>query len=109
MRIIKKVNAIFGICALTQWHDIKPQLFLGKTALIFLWCYSAENMRINALGFQRCCQSTAAGRMASPKAAFASSPDSMDERFARDHEAWLISEQIRLAAESLAKSQGGGG
>lgn len=43
------------------------------------------------------------------KAAFASFPDSMDERFDRDHAAWLASEQIRLAAEALAKSQGGGG
>ena len=43
------------------------------------------------------------------KVAFASSPDSMDERFARDHAAWLVNEQIRIAAESLAKSQGGGG
>ena len=46
------------------------------------------------------------------KAAFANSPDAMDERFDRDHAAWVISEQIRLAAEAAAAAaaaQGGGG
>jgi hypothetical protein len=46
------------------------------------------------------------------KAAFASSPDAMDERFDRDHAAWVISEQVRLAAEAAAAAaaaQGGGG
>ena len=46
------------------------------------------------------------------KAAFASSPDSMDDKFDRDHAAWVISEQIRLAAEAAAAAaaaQGGGG
>ena len=48
----------------------------------------------------------------SPKAAFASSPDAMDGRFDRDHAAWVISEQARLAAEAAAAAaaaQGGGG
>ena len=36
------------------------------------------------------------------KAAFANSPDAMDERFDRDHAAWVISEQVRLAAEAAA-------
>ena len=44
------------------------------------------------------------------KAAFASSPDAMDERFDRDHAAWVISEQVRLAAAAAAAAaQGGGG
>ena len=44
------------------------------------------------------------------KAAFASTPDAMDDRFDRDHAAWVISEQIRLAAEAAAAAaQGGGG
>jgi hypothetical protein len=46
------------------------------------------------------------------KAAFASSPDAMDDRFERDHAAWVISEQIRLAAEAAAAAaaaQGSGG
>ena len=46
------------------------------------------------------------------KAAFANSPDAMDERFDRDHAAWVISEQVRLAAEAAAAAaaaQGGGG
>ena len=43
------------------------------------------------------------------KAAFANSPDAMDERFDRDHAAWITSEQIRLAAEAAAAGQGGGG
>ncbi len=46
------------------------------------------------------------------KAAFASSPGAMDERFDRDHAAWVISEQARLAAEAAAAAaaaQGGGG
>jgi len=46
------------------------------------------------------------------KAAFANSPDAMDERFDRDHAAWVISERIRLAAEAAAAAaaaQGGGG
>ena len=46
------------------------------------------------------------------KTAFANSPDSMDDRFDRDHAAWVISEQARLAAEAAAaaavSSQGGG-
>jgi hypothetical protein len=37
----------------------------------------------------------------------------MDERFDRDHAAWVISEQVRLAAEAAAAAaaaaQGGGG
>ena len=50
------------------------------------------------------------------KAAFASTPDAMDERFDRDHAAWVITfnitEQVRLAAEAAAAAaagQGGGG
>jgi len=45
------------------------------------------------------------------KAAFAGTPDAMDDRFDRDHAAWVISEQIRLAAEAAAAAvgQGGGG
>ena len=46
------------------------------------------------------------------RAAFSSSPDAMDGRFERDHAAWVISEQIRLAAEAAAAAaagQGGGG
>lgn len=46
------------------------------------------------------------------KAAFASTPDAMDDRFERDHAAWILSEQIRLAAEAkaaVAAAQGGGG
>jgi hypothetical protein len=46
------------------------------------------------------------------KAAFASSPDAMDDRFERDHAAWVISEQVRLAAEAAAAAvaaQGSGG
>ena len=50
------------------------------------------------------------------KAAFANSPDAMDERFERDHAAWVVSsqtrEQVRLAAEAsaaAAAAQGGGG
>ena len=46
------------------------------------------------------------------KAAFATSPDAMDDRFDRDHAAWVISEQVRLAAEAAAAAaagQGGGG
>ena len=49
---------------------------------------------------------------AAAKAAFANSPDAMDERFDRDHAAWVISEQVRLAAEAAAAAaaaQGGGG
>ena len=46
------------------------------------------------------------------KAAFASTPEAMDDRFDRDHAAWVISEQIRLAAEAAAAAaaaaQGGG-
>ena len=48
----------------------------------------------------------------SAKAAFASTPDAMDVRFDRDHAAWVISEQVRLAAEAAAAAaagQGGGG
>ena len=41
------------------------------------------------------------------KAAFASTPNAMDERFDRDHAAWVltfnISEQVRLAAEAAAE------
>ena len=47
------------------------------------------------------------------KAALAGTPDAMDDRFDRDHAAWVISEQIRLAAEAAAAAtaavQGGGG
>ena len=44
------------------------------------------------------------------RAGFASSPSSMDDRFDRDHAAWVISEQIRLAAAAAAAAaQGGGG
>ena len=49
------------------------------------------------------------------KAAFANSPGAMDERFDRDHAAWVVSyytgEQVRLAAEvaAAAAAQGGGG
>ena len=44
------------------------------------------------------------------KAAFGSSPDAMDERFDRDLAAWVISEQVRLAAAAAAAAaQGGGG
>jgi hypothetical protein len=47
------------------------------------------------------------------KAAFANWPDTMDERFDRDHAAWVISEQVRLAAQAAAAAaaaaQGGGG
>ena len=45
------------------------------------------------------------------KAAFAASPGSMDDRFDRDHAAWVLNEQIRLAAEAAAaaNAQGGGG
>ena len=46
------------------------------------------------------------------KAAFANTPEAMDDRFDRDHAAWVISEQIRLAAEAAAAAaaaaQGGG-
>ena len=46
------------------------------------------------------------------KAAFANTPESMDDRFDRDHAAWVISEQVRLAAEAAAAAaaaaQGGG-
>lgn len=46
------------------------------------------------------------------KAAFARSPGAMDARFDQDHAAWVISEQVRLAAEAAAAAaitQGGGG
>jgi hypothetical protein len=50
------------------------------------------------------------------KAAFAGTPDAMDERFDRDHSAWVLSvnasKQVRLAAEAAAAAaagQGGGG
>ena len=43
------------------------------------------------------------------RAAFASTPDAMDDRFDRDHAAWVISERIRLAAEAEAPGHGGGG
>ena len=46
------------------------------------------------------------------KAAFASTPEAMDDRFDRDHAEWAISEQARLAAEAAAAAaagQGGGG
>lgn len=45
------------------------------------------------------------------KAAFAGTPDAMDDRFDRDHAAWVISERVRLAAESAAAAaaKGGGG
>ncbi len=39
------------------------------------------------------------------KTAFANSPGSMDDRFDRDHAAWVISEQIRLAAEAAAANR----
>ena len=45
------------------------------------------------------------------KAAFAGTPDVMDDRFDRDHAIWAISEQTRLAAEVAAEAaagQGGG-
>jgi hypothetical protein len=46
------------------------------------------------------------------KAAFASSPGAVDAHFDQDHAAWVISEQVRLAAEAAAAAavtQGGGG
>jgi hypothetical protein len=46
------------------------------------------------------------------KAALASSPGALDARFDQDHAAWVISEQVRLAAEAAAAAaitQGGGG
>jgi hypothetical protein len=43
------------------------------------------------------------------KAAFASSPSAIDGRFERDHAAWVVSEQVRLAAEIAAAAQSGGG
>ena len=47
------------------------------------------------------------------KSAFAAFPGSMDNRFDRDHAAWVISEQIRLATEAAAaaaaNAQGGDG
>ena len=43
------------------------------------------------------------------KAAFARSAGAMDERFAREHAAWVVSEQIRLAAEAAAAAGGGQG
>ena len=44
------------------------------------------------------------------KVAFASTPNAMDDRFDRDNAAWLISQQLRLAAEAAAAAaQGGGG
>jgi len=49
------------------------------------------------------------------RTAFASTPDAMDDRFDREHAAWVlsfnISEQVRLAAEAAAAAagQGGGG
>ena len=47
------------------------------------------------------------------RTAFASRPDAMDDRFDREHAAWVlsfnISEQVRLAAEAAAAGQGGGG
>ena len=49
------------------------------------------------------------------KAAFANAPDAMDERFDRDHAAWVISEQVRRASDlaegaaAAAAAQGGGG
>jgi hypothetical protein len=43
------------------------------------------------------------------KAAFASSPSAIDGRFDRDHAAWVVSEQVRLAAEAVAAAQSGGG
>ena len=48
------------------------------------------------------------------KAAFASAPDAMDERFDRDRVAWAISDQARLAAQAAAAAAeaaapGGGG
>ena len=48
------------------------------------------------------------------KAAFAGAPVAMDDRFDRDHAAWAISEQVRLAAEAAeagreaSAGQGGG-
>ena len=45
------------------------------------------------------------------KAAFASSPGVMDDRFDRDHAVWAMGEQTRLAAEAAAETaagQGGG-
>ena len=43
------------------------------------------------------------------KAAFASTPESMDDRFDRDHAAWVISEQVRLAAEAAAAAAAASG
>jgi len=45
------------------------------------------------------------------RTAFVSTPDAMDARFDRNHAAWVISEQVRLAAEAAAAvaGQGGGG
>jgi hypothetical protein len=45
------------------------------------------------------------------RAAFANSPDSMDDRFDRDHAAWVISERNRRtpeAAAAAAAQEGGG-
>jgi hypothetical protein len=43
------------------------------------------------------------------RSAFAGAPDAMDEQFARDHAAWVISEQARLAAEGAASAGANGG
>ena len=42
------------------------------------------------------------------KLTMANSPDAMDDRFDRDHAAWVLSEQLRLASEAAADAQGGG-
>ena len=43
------------------------------------------------------------------RAAFASSPNAMDDRYDREHAAWVISEQARRAAAAAAAAQGSGG
>ena len=45
--------------------------------------------------------------LAPAKAAFAGMPDAMDDRFDRDHAAWVVSERARLATK--APELGGGG
>ncbi len=43
------------------------------------------------------------------RAAFANTPGSMDDRFDRDHAAWVISERIRLEKEAGGAGSGDGG
>jgi hypothetical protein len=44
---------------------------------------------------------------ASRESGLRNTPDAMDDRFDRDHAAWVISEQIRLAAEAAAAAAAG--